>query len=140
MRLIPQALALCLLLPNAAFAGDLALTVDGVQDAKGNVQGALYDSESSFMNVPEAHAKFRVPAAAGQVQYVFHDLKPGKYALAVFHDANTNGQLDKNSYGVPTEGYGFSNDAQGSGGPPKFGQAAFDYDGTNKSITVSLNY
>ena len=140
MRLIPQALALCLLLPNAAIAGDLALTVDGVQDGKGNVQGALYDSESTFMNVAQAQAKFRVPAASGQVQYVFHDLKPGKYALAVFHDANANGQLDKNSFGVPTEGYGFSNDAQGSGGPPKFGQAAFDYDGTNKSITVSLNY
>jgi len=140
MRLIPQALALCLFLPGSAFAGDLALTVDGVQDTRGNVQGALYDSDSSFMNVAQAHAKFRVPSAQGQVQYVFHDLKPGKYALAVFHDANANGQLDKNSYGVPTEGYGFSNDAQGSGGPPKFGQAAFDYDGTNKSITVSLNY
>jgi uncharacterized protein (DUF2141 family) len=140
MRLIPQALALCLLLPNAALAGDLALTVDGVQDAKGNVAGALYDSEATFMNIPQAQQRFRVPAAAGQVQWVFHDLKPGKYAIAVYHDANANGQLDKNSYGVPTEGYGFSNDAQGSGGPPKFGQAAFDYDGTNKSITVSLNY
>jgi uncharacterized protein (DUF2141 family) len=41
---------------------------------------------------------------------------------------------------VPTEGFGFSNDAQGAGGPPKFAQAAFDFDGqAAKTIVIHLN-
>ena len=70
------------------------------------------------------------PSAAGET-------KPTRQPI---YDENANGVLDKNSLGVPTEGYGFSNDAVGSGGPPKFGQAAFDYDGSNKSLTITLNY
>ena len=140
MRITASALILSLILPQAALAGDLSLTVSGVQNNQGTVNGAIYDSESSFLNVQASKAKFKVPAAQGDVHYVFHNLPAGHYALSVFHDANGNGKLDKNDLGVPTEGYGFSNDALGSGGPPKFSQAAFDYDGTDKTITVTLNY
>jgi Uncharacterized protein conserved in bacteria (DUF2141) len=45
-------------------------------------------------------------------------------------DENGNGVLDKNFFGVPVEGYGFSNDARGSMGPPAFEKAAFRHDPT----------
>ncbi len=144
MRLPILALAALVLAPVAATsiakAGDLNVTVDEVKNGQGTILGALYSSEQTFMNPQAAAARYKLPAQAGQVHYTFHNLAPGKYALSTFHDENGNGKLDKNDLGVPTEGYGFSNDAQGSGGPPKFGQAAFDFDGTTKSITVTLNY
>jgi uncharacterized protein (DUF2141 family) len=46
-----------------------------------------------------------------------------------YHDENDNGQFDYKTLGIPTEGFGFFNDAQGITGPPKFPQAAFDFDG-----------
>ena len=60
--------------------------------------------------------------------------------MAVIHDANMNGKLDTNLLGIPTEGYGFSNDARGLLGAPSFSAAGFQYDGRNLDLTMSLHY
>lgn len=138
MRLAPLIVA-ALLAPAVAFAGDLTVTVKGVKDANGAVLGAVYD-EASFMQLPKAKAVARIKAAPGAMVLTFHGLPAGRYAVATFHDANGNGKLDWNNLGVPIEGYGFSNDAQGSGGPPKFGQAAFSFDGAGKALAIDLDY
>jgi uncharacterized protein (DUF2141 family) len=70
----------------------------------------------------------------------FADIPPGTYALAVFHDENMNGQLDTNRLGIPTEGYGFSNDVKGVFGAPAFSAASFAYDGRTLELTISLRY
>ena len=128
------------LLPAASFAGDLTIKVDHVRSDRGSILAALYDSDVTFLKQPSARAKFKVKAAQGEVKYVFHDLQAGQYALSVFHDENDNGKLDKNFFGVPREGYGFTNAARGSAGPPTFASAAFDFDGTDRTITVTLRY
>ncbi|MDZ7756077.1 DUF2141 domain-containing protein [Rhodohalobacter sp.] len=33
---------------------------------------------------------------------------------AIYHDKNTNGELDTNLSGIPEEAYGFSNNARGN--------------------------
>src|ERR1700751_1493351 len=81
----------CALCPLAASAGDLTVTVDHVRSDRGAILAALYDSEASFMKQPLGRATFKVKAATGEVQYVFHDLPAGKYALTAFHDENANG-------------------------------------------------
>ena len=53
----------------------------------------------------------RAPAKAGTMRFVVQDLAPGRYALSAFHDENDNGELDTNLLGIPSEGYGFGNDA-----------------------------
>ncbi len=40
---------------------------------------------------------------------LFEGLQPGTYAVRLMHDENDNGKLDRNLVGMPTEGYGFSN-------------------------------
>lgn len=75
-----------------------------------------------------------------QARCDFEDIAPGKYALAVIHDENMNGKLDVDWLGVPTEGYGFSNDAIALLGPPSFSAAGFPYDGRNLNLTIRLNY
>ena len=134
------AVSALLMASPAARATDLTVVVKDVRNATGSVLIAVYD-QGSFGKPELAKAKQKANASNGEVKFVFHNLPAGKYAVSAFHDENGNGKLDKNSLGVPTEGYGFSNDAQGSGGPPKFVQAAFDFDGkTNKTISFSLNY
>jgi len=79
-------------------------------------------------------------AIQGSVSFVIHNLPAGKYSVATFHDENDSGNLATNALGVPTEGYGFSNDPQGAEGPTKFAQAAFDFDGkAAKTIVIHLN-
>jgi len=51
-----------------------------------------------------------------------------------------NGKLDANLLGIPTEGYGFSNDARALFGPPSFAAASFAYDGRVLDLTIGLRY
>jgi uncharacterized protein (DUF2141 family) len=139
MRLISTLILAMSLAPVVAQAGDLTVSVTEVQNGQGAVLAALYRADATFMDQARAVARLRVKAQPGRVTAVIHNLPAGRYALSVFHDANGNGKLDRNSMGIPSEGYGFSNDAQGTAGPPTAAQAAFDFDGKAKAITLSLN-
>ena len=134
------ALSLLPLAVLSASAADLTITVKDIHNATGTVYLVVYD-ESNFGKPQLAKFKEKAPAAKGDVTFVVHNLPAGKYAVSSYQDENGNGKLDTNSLGVPIEGFGFSNDAQPAGGPPKFTQAAFDFDGkANKSISFSMNY
>jgi uncharacterized protein (DUF2141 family) len=50
----------------------------------------------------------------------FLDIPAGTYTLVIVHDENMSSKLDTNWLGIPTEGYGFSNDAKVMLGPPSF--------------------
>jgi uncharacterized protein (DUF2141 family) len=45
-------------------------------------------------------------------------------AVAVFQDIDGNGRLSKNLLGIPVEPYGFSRNARGALGPPRFDNAS----------------
>ena len=75
-----------------------------------------------------------------QARCDFADIPPGRYALAVIHDENMNGKLDTNRLGIPTEGYGFSNDVKGLLGPPSFAAASFAYGGRILELRIRLEY
>ena len=66
------------------------------------------------------------------------DLDPGVYAVAVYHDLNGNGELDRSTIGPPDEPWGFSNDARGTFGPPKFDKAAFEIAPGEVAIEIKL--
>ena len=124
-----------------ANAADLIVKVKDVRDTKGSVLVSLYDSQDSFLKPALAKFKQKAKASKGEITFVFHDVPAGSYAVASFQDEDDSGKLKSNNLGVPTEGVGFSNDAQGSGGPPKFAQASFVFDGkSDKTVSFSLNY
>ena len=75
-----------------------------------------------------------------QARCDFEDIPPGTYALNVIHDENMDGKLAANWVGIPTEGYGFSNDVKALMSAPSFEAASFPYDGRNLDMTISLNY
>jgi len=107
----------------AAQALELTIEVTGARSARGHVAAALYAGADGWLK--QAAAGERV-VAGERVTIVFRNLAPGTYALAVFHDENGNGRLDANVAGIPTEPFGFSRDARGTFGPPKFPDAAVE--------------
>jgi uncharacterized protein (DUF2141 family) len=74
------------------------------------------------------------------VLVVVPDVPPGTYAAQAFHDENNNSVIDRNIFGIPTEGLGFSNNAKMFFGPPRFDAAAFAVGGAAVRITFSLRY
>lgn len=66
---------------------------------------------------------------------VIENLPIGKYAISYFHDKNGNMQMDRDKYGRPTEGYGFSNNVKGFMKAPDFKDTIFSLD---SDLSLSL--
>lgn len=130
-------LALTLFCAGAAQAGDLAIRVDDVKLPEGRVMAALFDSATGFLKrsvkVGDAAAD-----SGGTVTVVIKDVPAGDYALALYHDLNGNGRMDRNVIGIPIEPYAFSNNVLGTMGPPSFEQARFAVPPEGTTVTVSL--
>ena len=116
----------------------LTVTILGLKSEDGAVALALFGSAEDFKTRTNAVAVGRVPPKGGTAVWQVENLQPGNYALAVYHDLNGNGELDRTTIGPPDEPYGFSNDARGTLGPPKFDKAAIEIGPTNRAIEIEL--
>lgn len=113
------------LFAGTAMAHTLTIQIDHISEQSGKLHVAVYADENSYDQGKNAAAAQIKPVTANSHQLVFTDLPAGQYAVKLMHDANDNGSLDRNLIGIPTEGYGFSNNA-GEFGPASFADAAFD--------------
>ena len=125
---------------HVAVAGALEITITDVRSGKGNLRVALHNSSATFPSGGAPFKRASAKAAKGNVVVTFKDVPPGKYALSIYHDENANEKLDKNLIGLPTEGYGFSNDARGTFGPPKFKAATFEVSRPNARLAAKMAY
>lgn len=57
-------------------------------------------------------------------------------AVVAYHDENENGQLDRNGIGIPSERYGYSNNARDHDGPPTFPAASIKLNGQPIEISI----
>jgi uncharacterized protein (DUF2141 family) len=130
-------LLLCSITLNA-MADDLTVEVKHVKPNAGVVVVGLYDKATDFPATEKGRAGQVVEATGDTAVVTFPSLATGRYAVAVYQDENRNGKLDKNFLGMPTEPYGFSNDARGSMGPPSFDAAAVNFSATSK-IVINLH-
>ena len=133
-------------LPAAAIAQSpcpgIHVTILNIRNSIGTVACALFDSPEGFPTefLLSATNVMVIKIRKSQARCDFEDIPPGKYAMAVIHDENMNGKLDANWLGIPTEGYGFSNNATGALGPPAYSAASFRYDGQTVQLTMRLKY
>jgi uncharacterized protein (DUF2141 family) len=133
-------------LPSLAFAQSpcpgIHVKILDIRNSTGTVDCALFDSPVGFPHefLHSATHVIVIKIKKAQASCDFKDIPPGTYAMVVIHDENMNGKLDTNLLGIPTEGYGFSNDAKGVVGSPSFSAASFSYDGQNVELTMSLHY
>lgn len=82
----------------------------------------------------------KVPVSGPSMLVTFDDVPAGTYGVAVYHDENMNDKMDRSWYGMPKEGYGASNDAKGSFGPPKFDDAKFEFTNGQTTIKIIIHY
>lgn len=111
-------------------AAELTLTIANITDNGGRIMIAVLASEAAFDGDEAPAAQFIMPARTPDIRLTTDALAPGRYAIRVMHDRNANGELDSNLVGMPTEPWGFSNDARGSFGPPSWQDASFELQDT----------
>ena len=129
--------ASCLIAASASIsANELALTLNNITKHEGKIMVALFDSEANYNGEGKAAAVAMIPVTNGKVSYTFSNIENGSYAIKLYHDENNNQKMDFNDYGIPTEGYGFSNNV-GAFGIPSFEEAKFEVlEQTDIQITV----
>jgi uncharacterized protein (DUF2141 family) len=134
-------------LPALAFAQSpscpgIHVKVLDIRNSTGTVDCALFNSPVGFPTEAlfSATKVMVIKVRKTEARCDFEDIPPGTYALAVVHDENMNGKLDTNWLGIPTEGYGFSNDVKALLSSPSFSAASFKYDGKTLDLTISLHY
>lgn len=125
---------------SAADPGHLTVRMHGMRNSEGQVLCALFKGAKGFPEGEHAVKGHRNPVKQGRAVCDFAKVEPGVYALAVFHDEDGDGQMDS-VLGIPTEGFGFSNDAKpGMFGPPSFEQAAFRMGPGRRAVTIQMRY
>lgn len=109
------------------FAQNLTIEVRDIEKVEGHLYVALYNSEETFMKKPLT--AFRIDVKDTSLSIPCQGLPAGTYAISLFQDENGNGKLDSGAFGIPTEKFGFSNDAEGMMGPPSYAKCSFIFSG-----------
>lgn len=116
----------------------LHVEITNVKTAKGKLMIALYKPDDKFGEGRPEISEIIEVKSVGNKKTSFA-LEPGKYALALYHDLNSNGELDKNFVGIPKEPYGFSKDFRPKFSAPSFQDCAFEVTGeSEQKIAVKL--
>ena len=121
--------------------GTILVTVTGLESEEGRVLCALFRGSRGFPTDKDRIFKGAIGTPReGSARCRFDDVPLGTYGIAVFHDEDSDGEMDTGLFGIPTEGYGASNDARGTMGPPSWEDARFGFDGTSKRMRIRIEY
>lgn len=106
---------------------------------------SLFDQEEGFPGKKELCKDSKIIKVSGsEMDIEFKGLIEKEHAVAIIHDENGNGKVDlKKALFIPVglaEGYGASNGAKGTMGPPKFKDAKFPIKIPKTEISITLEY
>ena len=119
---------------------NVLIEVSGFKNTRGTLNCRLFTKAADFPD-GEGIVTLRVPITGSNTSCSFSNVEPGTYAIAVVHDENGNGKLDKNFVGVPSEGYGVSNNKTYALSAPKWDESTFTLGTTeSRALLVKLRY
>lgn len=116
----------------------LNVVIEGVHSAKGQMTASLYPGDKSRFLVKDGALKvWRVPAQTPTTRMCIWLRGPGTYALAVYHDANSNQKWDHSLVGY-FEDFGFSNNPSVLFSAPSYDSVKFEAQAGVTTIHVRL--
>lgn len=122
-----------------ASAATLNVEIIGVASDSGEVHVALYDNPAGFPKSKGMLIETEVLIKNDVALATFENLTAGRFAIAIYHDENSNNKFDQGLFGIPLEDFGFSNDATVFLSPPDFEDAAFDVLENGTTILIHMN-
>ena len=140
-------LLLPLFLNSSVLAEILIINVESASN-NGLALIGIYDKEENFGKAKvnkKLNTEKILTGAATEISnnkaQIKLDVPFGSYVVSGFQDFDGNGVISGNFLGIPKEPFGFSNDAKGRFGPPKWQDAVFVFNKSNQEITLRLkNY
>jgi len=117
----------------------LTIHVTGFRNATGRLGAAIYSNANGWpedLSKALVHDHTSIKNGEATIQF---KLPAGTYSVAVLHDENGNQKLDRNIFGFPKEGFGFSNNVKAALSAPAWQKCSFTLDG-DKTVEVALQY
>jgi uncharacterized protein (DUF2141 family) len=119
--------------------GTVIVKITGFASDEGDCWFALDNSKEVYESEDSVFIGKILPIINNEVFLKIDSLKYGNYAIKVFHDENNNGELDSNFLGIPTEDYGYSNNASSWFGPPSWEKAEFLLNEKEMTLEISID-
>jgi len=118
--------------------GKLVINFKGLESSNGNVIIALCNNLENYDNHKFPFLGKLISIDNNRARIEFDELPFGEYAIKAFHDEDANNDLNTNIFGIPTEDYGFSNNARSMFGPPSWEDAKFKFDKEYQSMEIVI--
>ena len=116
----------------------VAVRVSGLGSNSAAVMVAVFLDAAGFPDVSSADSTSETTGNGDVAEIEVQLPLSGMAAVAVFQDLDGNGVLTKNVVGLPMEPYGFSRNARGTFGPPKFEAAAVDLSTVSEPLQITV--
>ncbi|ETN96014.1 DUF2141 domain-containing protein [Zhouia amylolytica] len=115
---------------------NIVVKITNFKNNDGKAMVALYNQEKTFLKTP---FKGEIAAIDKETSMVtFKNVKPGIYAVGVFHDQDDDDELDMFMGMIPREPVACSNNAPAKFGPPKWDDAKFTV--ANKDVHQHISF
>ena len=118
-------------------AGEIRIQVSNIEEKRGTIHYGVYNNPKLF---PDESGKilggFEEVSKVIEDGLLIDDLEESNYAIAIFHDKNSNDKFDT-FFSIPKEKFGFSNNARVFLGPPKFEDASI-FVGQNSIVEIMI--
>lgn len=98
---------------------NFTIRVTGFKKTSGKMHIAVYNDKNGFLSPNKVYKKIELNVNNSIMKHTI-SIPTGNYAVALFHDSNSNGICDKNFLGIPLERYGFSNNVRPMLSAPSF--------------------
>jgi uncharacterized protein (DUF2141 family) len=117
------------------------VVADGLRNSNGLLAVTVYaDDSKRFLAKKGSLYVARVDARSGTTRACVFLPKPGVYALALYHDENSSQRIDRSGLGLPTEGFGFSNNPATLAGLPTFRSVRLNIPKSGLTTRVQMKY
>ena len=123
-----------ILIINVESASNNGLALIGIYDKEENFGKAKVNQELEEEKVLTG-AVTKITNNRAQIKF---NIPFGSYAISGFQDFDGNGIMSGNFLGIPKEPFGFSNNARGKFGPPKWKDAVFIFNTPNQEVILKL--
>lgn len=114
---------------------NLTVSVSGLKNNTGIVKVGLYNSEGTFLKTTYKSITSEIKNSSATVTFV--GIPRGEYGISTYQDENSNGILDKNIMGIPSEDFACSNNVKGFMGPPTYEDTKFNI---NKDLKIDIKF
>lgn len=120
----------------------IVVDVHGLRNNRGSVRCHLYNRPENFPDTDRTIiAHVRVAPSGGSARCVFdRPARSHAYAVVVHHDENDDNVFQRGLFGIPLEGYGFSNDVHPIVSAPSWRECQFQYLGGTSTLRVATQY